>query len=71
VNWTTTPPTEPGWYWLRVGPRPDEVVQVLAGGGALWVHYRGDGIPIAEVGDGIHPRPAPLWAGPIQRPEAG
>jgi hypothetical protein len=47
-QWTTTPPTEPGWYWRRRQIRklqdkfPDDiygapyVVRVYSKGGALW-----------------------------------
>lgn len=34
TNWTTTPPTEPGWYWYRDFPRLPEmhVGEIKAGG---------------------------------------
>lgn len=27
-EWTTTPPTEPGWYWWRKGDYPKRPMQV-------------------------------------------
>lgn len=28
AEWTTTPPTEPGYYWIREGAGPDEVIRL-------------------------------------------
>ena len=28
ANWTTEPPTEPGWYWHKPRPRRLQVVEV-------------------------------------------
>lgn len=69
LTYTTEPPTEPGWYWMRLpwstDSDSDECVQVY--------HDR-DGVLRAHYGSApVNPRPAlfpagTLWAGPIPRP---
>lgn len=69
MTWTTTPPSEPGWYWLRES-RPyaaPEVVLIAEGDGAVEM-YRALGPPwelaeLLRLGDS-----PPQWAGPIDLP---
>ncbi len=58
LSWTSTPPSEPGWYWVKIIDRP-EVLEVAPISGQLHILWS----------DG--PRPLPegyLWAGPIPQP---
>lgn len=62
-TWTATPPTEPGWYWLK--SHAPEVVQVRRyGGGELAVRWAGsDGeVLLRHVRGGE-------WSGPLKPPE--
>lgn len=64
-KWTTEPPTKPGWYWARPGPkwtdRETQAVQVMSIGSTRLVSAPGcDGFTDLDYYD--------LWAGPIEAP---
>ncbi len=60
MNWTKNRPTQPGWYWWRLGTYTVEVVHFEQ-------HIDGD------VGsssfDGRLAHPDSEWAGPLEEPE--
>jgi hypothetical protein len=63
--WTTTPPTEPGWYWAAIW-RPDvddirEVVRVVSPNGRLLVVMAGTD-EVFQLGEFTH------WLGPLPIP---
>jgi hypothetical protein len=70
VTWTTTPPTEPGYYWLRECPGYKRVVVKLctedtpAARNVLTAFKCNDerGTPVSEL-------PYAEWYGPLVPPE--
>ena len=73
-GWTTTPPTEPGFYWLRFDDEEDTVVEVFrefktaqlrvvnpVGGGPLTFGPQKVGNPDIEA--------EAEWFGPLTPPE--
>ena len=68
MKYTSTPPTQPGYYWLK-DATGEEIVEIWEDpghptAGALFIHHCGSG-DCAEV---ISLNQA-QWAGPIPRPE--
>jgi hypothetical protein len=63
--WTKTPPTEPGWYWIRGGlmaaRKPTPVEVWLGEFGMIIRHSNGGNTYIDNL-------PHIEWAGPIQEP---
>jgi hypothetical protein len=68
MQYSTKPPTQPGYYWLKSG-EAEEIVEVWTDpeqpGKAWWIHRCGDGNCSA-----LESAEAALWAGPIPKPEA-
>lgn len=63
--WTTTPPTSPGWWWVRhsiLDDRP-RLVRVTRLAGVLSVRLRFGTFPVEMV---VGPY---RWAGPIPEPD--
>jgi hypothetical protein len=66
LQWTRTPPTEPGWYWIRGGVlnhRKPTLVEVWRGEQCLRIR-RADGSGYTRADSVPHIE----WAGPIQEP---
>lgn len=64
-DWTATPPTEPGFYWLAQPGQPDEIVRVgrdQVSRPAYYVAGRDDDRDPADVA------PGSLWFGPLSSP---
>ena len=71
--WTTEKPTEPGWYWARIGhfhPVLDKGVKVLVfvSGNAPFLKVAK---AVTEFGMDAEVSPGAVWqwAGPIPQPE--
>ena len=66
MNYTSTPPQETGYYWLKTGDI-EEIVEVWTNPDApesgFWLHRCGDGDCAA-----MQSVASSLWAGPIPRP---
>jgi hypothetical protein len=66
MRYSSDPPTEPGYYWLKT-PDAEEIVEVWTDPTieeeVFWVHRcgSGDACELADVIDG-------LWAGPLEKP---
>lgn len=62
MGWTTTPPSEPGYYWLKRGPHDDEpeVVQ-LTSSGDVYIPAGARMFATSEFSGG-------LWFGPLESP---
>lgn len=57
MTWTTAKPTVPGWYWWRVNPGDEEIVEV----GEVEVYLSsGDRLKLDTAGG--------EWAGPLDPP---
>lgn len=68
MTWTSTPPTEPGYYWHRFvhdgEPGAPDIVHVDRDGGGLTVAYLG-----TDAWDAVEPtEEREWWSGPIQPP---
>ena len=67
-EWTTTPPTEPGWYWVYTiaEDEPENVVTEI-----VWVDfppgYYGPKFSLEEVGLLLYEKTH--WLGPLPMPE--
>ena len=65
MNWTTTAPGEPGWYWMQKKGQFPEVVEVTkfrGDGVRVWFNGKEDGELIGDVPE------VAKWAGPIPQP---
>lgn len=71
MTWTTTPPTEPGYYWLREwqapcggGPGRFEAVEMarVDTAGGVWLRTHTGAEPLGWFD------PLSLWAGPLVPP---
>lgn len=63
MTWTTTKPTQPGWYWWDVWGRPEIVHVILREDGALFMlcmHLASRPIEACTGGQ---------WQGPIEPEE--
>ena len=61
LKWTSEPPQEPGWYWLRYEGRI-EVAKVYHADGDWCCQFAGDN------GAWLLSENAEDWAGPIPKP---
>ena len=64
MNWTTSKPTVPGWYWYRKGEEQNPVLVQVQGLGELMTALRPDGrwdaiFSMSLLGE---------WSGPIEAP---
>ena len=70
LQWTSTPPSEPGWYWYDDGKpymKPCMVVVWQRHSGELTAHWPGVDTWLLENKGALGIR----WAGPIPLPETG
>ncbi len=67
VQWTTTPPTKPGWYWVWHQVAGIQVAHVFVQSDAddLVVSTGSDGVSLPHA---IRKEYFTLWAGPIEAP---
>ncbi len=65
MNWTSTKPTAPGYYWFRTTPTTEELCRVVYyGKDQIMAHFTdGERNNITELTEG-------QWYGPIAVPEA-
>lgn len=81
MKWTTEPPTEPGYYWLKYIDKEDGITTILCRLRKAKVHLKVTcwvepspvgfkGIFVKENLPGFIKDVKPLgWAGPIEEPE--
>jgi len=62
MTWTTTPPTEPGWYWIEYNPSDRDLVEVDEDLN-VWVAGEADYWSLLTHGGPSR------WLGPIPEPE--
>lgn len=72
MEWTTTPPTQPGWYWVYGTPLYDEhpdrfVVQIVFMGQQLSFCIPCDGLECEYL---IRPEHVTHWFEPLPEPPA-
>lgn len=61
MEWTCTPPSEPGWYWLREPGREATVIRAVRDPAGQLVIVRWSDTP--ETSSEVE------WSGPIEMPE--
>jgi hypothetical protein len=69
MQYSSTIPSEPGYYWLRTGTDDDEIVEIWTDpaldGTVFWIHRCGSGEACELV-----TMSSALWAGPIEKPRS-
>lgn len=69
MNWTTEPPSEPGWYWMKSKKIQPEVVNIMRFWDRLLSVGRAYNDEREPLSDFISCRRGVQWAGPIPEPE--
>jgi hypothetical protein len=67
MQWTTTPPTEPGWYWVRWNIPYIHDVEIVR----VYREHQGDRLFVADIGEDAEFELAKFthWLGPLPIPE--
>lgn len=50
MNWSNTPPAEPGVYWWRRSPQWEPIYRALPASGRVYSHRYEQEVPVARIG---------------------